>query len=201
MKNSFSQLAFASLTACILFLSSACKKETPPTPSPNPTPTNNTSQYFIHFKIDGVEHTYVSEANGSYVNLPPTQPGDTMLYSMMTGNAVANDYTHNGFGISAINPHSLTTNVTYTNYTPSAGTEQKLYQLAFTYTDENGVNSTNLGEPLFASAGLICDGRLNISVLTATEVRATFSASLYDSTLSTVTHHLTDGELFVHRIQ
>jgi hypothetical protein len=195
-QKTISSIACVGLLIGVFFLSS-CKKETPP---PVPITQNNqnpTTQYYVRFKINNVLHTYINSANSGMMNMPPVSP-DSCYGNIISGYATANDMQHNGMALTISDPQQVTANVIYTNFTPSASGEQEMQNLAINYIDSSGVSYCSFDQSLFAPLGFVSNGRITITDMTATYVKASFSATLYNiNTSQSLT--LTDGEVYLPR--
>lgn len=197
MKKALQLLASAAILASVVFLQ-ACKKETPPAPSPAHANTT-TTQYYVRFKVDGILKEYYASDNAAFINT--TLQSDSNFYSQFSCVDTNGIFNRRTFSISIVDTTFLQSNVSYVNFTPTSSADHQLRTFSISYKDESGVQFFNWSEQTATSLGIIADARLTITDMTATYVKATFSASLYDNSYSAVSHLLTDGELYIQRLQ
>lgn len=180
------------------FFFTSCQPEAVPAPAPAPTPVSPASVYYMRFKIDGVPHQYSAFGDNAMVNI--FNPNDSTYYGQFLGCGNAQDYTRDYAAVHFTSDYPLSLNTLYTNFTPTSGPGQKLRYLSVSYMDENGLGFFSFDETLYTPLGLLSTGNFTITDTTATYVKAVFSAKLYDNSF-TLVHDLTDGELYLERIQ
>jgi hypothetical protein len=194
MKKQF-RLTAIFCAGILLFLTAGCRKDDPENAA---VPTTPSPQYYMRFKIDGVQKSYGAAGNSCTFN---------------TLNNATGNYSSSVLG--RINPTVVGTNevivmindapvinagVTYTNYTSTQPNTVPLTQLfSIFYYDESGHETFNMAENLFAPLGLTSDATMQLSELNAAHARGTFSCTLYDTTLSAPVHVLTEGEFYLPR--
>ena len=175
-------LPLVALTA-ILF-NSCNKDELPPAQTPAPT-----TVYYTRFKIDGVEKVYLNTDNTCRFNwfVPANNQYNTGISCYLS----SSDLDHNGVGLSLSDSATLALDRTYVNFATVLSTEYELDFGAITYTDENGVTTSNL------SLSPLPNLRVILTEQTSTTLKGRFSATLYNPTNNIAVHELTDGEFYL----
>lgn len=179
------------LTACLplvaltaTLFNSCNKDELPPAPTPAPT-----TGYYTRFKIDGVEKVYLNTDNTCRFNW--FVPANNQYFSNISCYLSSSDLDHNGIGFSLSDSSTLVLNQTYVNFATVLSTESEVDLGGITYTDENGVTTSNL------SLSPLPNLRVILMEQTSTTLKGRFSATLYNPTNNIAVHELTDGEFYL----
>lgn len=173
---------------CMMILISSCHRE-------NIDSSLLPSEYFIRFKIDGVEKFYNRENLFCLVN-----SFDSINNQWVTSiicSADPNDGDRNSIFILIGHQTPLAANTIYTNYTTSQANTVQAQTFWLSYNDENGNHTFNFDEALFSSTGAISDAHFQLTGFNANTTSGTFSCSLYDTTFTNPIHTLTNGEFYL----
>lgn len=184
MKKQFRSTAIF-CAGIFLFLAAGCRKDDPQTPmAPAPPP----QQYFTRFKIDGVEKLYTNTSNTCRFNdfVAANNQYNTGISSYLD----SDDLSRNGIGISLNDANAFVLNRTYVNFPTSNSSEYQVDLGMLTYTDENGVMTSNMN---FSAAPNL---KVTLTEQTATYLKGRFSATLYSSS-NVAVHQLTEGEFYL----
>jgi hypothetical protein len=179
----------------VVYLHSCSKKDV--------SGTTNSSTYYIKFKLNGTETDYNSGAFGS------------ILYSasagVYTGFIAAyydvNAGLKNAIAITITSNDPIKVNKAYKD--PGKSVQKNgdtTSQVTLNYYDNQAVGYLTLG--LFVSPngtipvpGAVADGQVTLTEISATDIKGTFSGTIYKSTDGSFQTYLriTDGEFFVKR--
>jgi hypothetical protein len=185
MKKQF-RLTAIFCAGILLFLTAGCRKDDPENAAVPTTPAPQ--QYFTRFKIDGVEKLYTNTSNTCRFNdfVAANNQYNTGISCYLD----SDDYSRNGIGISLNDANVFVLNHTYVNFPTSNSSEYQVDLGMLTYTDENGVTTSNMDLASFPNL------RVTLTEQTATYLKGRFSATLYSSS-NVAVHQLTEGEFYL----
>lgn len=186
-------------TALWVFISSGCSKD-----DHNASPDK--ADYYISFKVDGVQKKYTSQAVVSLGH--STQ--DKLYNGTMQGYEDFNAASRSHIGI-----------VVFDNMAIAAGSYQdpqkatdadgnKIAKVTINYYEDANKGYLSMGSmvdenghPLPAAGGAVADARVDITGLTSDHVEGTFSGTLFLSTDATfkTTVKITEGKFILNRLQ
>lgn len=176
----------------LLFLitNNGCKKDSAADNS------NTTGNYYVHFKVDGTEISYVNGCEGT-INVVDGAGRHQCNIAGLKEQFVADKGT---LTIIMTNDDVITTGITYTNYATAASgfLKSRLNQLA--RYDDSGSFCASWGDE-YASFGVVSDTKVNFTEISNEFIRGNFSATIYRQIDGNAEkHYITDGEFKVKRI-
>ncbi len=177
MKKQFNFLIYLILSSIIISTPLSCSKKST---SSDPVVT---SEYFIRFKIDGIQKEFKANIRASISDISTVST--TIFLGAFSGLLVNTTNTNsNLMSVGVRDPFMITTNKVYNStYPPS------LYQVSLLYWDENG----NQYSSQFLSSLSNTDAVVTFSEVTDKIVSGNFSGKIALSGNPSNTHLVTEG--------
>ena len=154
-----------------------------------------TIDYYIKFTLDGVDALYLNIAEG---NMNVVDGNGKYTF---TGGAlkVANIAGSNSVALIVSNATPMTTNINYTSYTYNVSGFQRAAYSTLGYTNASGITFVSWGDE-YSNTGVISNSKINFTEITTTNLKGTFSGTVYKSLSGTSEKHvLTKGEFNLKR--
>ena len=173
---------------CMHFLG-ACKKD-------NSSNLNSTStDYYIKFTLDATDMLFVNNAEGN-MNVIDGSGKYTFTAAALKIPFVA---ATNNATLIISSAKEIKTNIVYVNYaTTTTGYERPAYATV-AYIDAAGTTFASWGDE-YKNSGVISDSKITFTEITATNLKGTFSGTIYKSISGTADKHLmSKGEFNLKR--
>lgn len=168
---------FIALIVTPLFF--ACKKD-----NVNP-PGSGNSDYYVKFSLDGTQMSFLLIAEGN-MNVVDASGKNTFTGGGLKSTASTSS---NIAAMIVSSVPQIRTGITYVNYaTSTAGFERAAYSTV-SFTDPSGVTFVSWGDEN-KSFGVISDTKIAFSEITTTNLRGTFSGTIYKSLSGTSEKHI-----------
>ena len=198
-RSSFIRLASLAALTLVAFTLSRCKKSG----DSNSTGSGNSGSYYVKFKLNGISVEYDSQpiAELSY-------SGSDGLYSAtLVAYSNVNAGTKDAITIIVYSDNAIAANTPYND--PAKATEtggEPVPQSTVFWYDSTGAGYLSAGEFADAGgnipiAGMVANSRLTITELTSTDLKGTFSGTVYNSGDFSESNVITDGEFYLKREQ
>jgi hypothetical protein len=199
MNRSFSiRLASFSALALLLFTFSMCKKT-----NSNGGGSGNSGGYYLKFNLNGTAVDYESSAAAELNKLNSDGLYSAVLeaYKDFTIGSTTNEITITLF---SANPITTTTYEDPHKADETNGSQVPQAEVfwedstATGYLTAGALADSNGNIPI---AGMVANAQVTITELTSTDLKGTFSGTLYNSTNFTVVEAITNGEFYLKRTQ